>query len=92
MKNQVELVSGPYAKDVSPWLDEQLRRITGLRVDPRDLIRIFEVEHLSITCAIAEDLIVFSLMRHEKMVAAIRLVREFDFTLHLWGQSGSDHA
>ncbi len=77
----INLVSGPYSRYVGPWLDTELKRITGLSVDSRDVVRIFTVYNLSITCALAEEIIVFCLMREEidrseQMVAAIKMRRD----------------
>jgi hypothetical protein len=78
--NPVGLISGPYSEEVSPWLDNELKRLTGLRIDARDVVRIFDLHNLSITCAINEGTIAFCLMRgdidhSQTMIAGLKLQR-----------------
>lgn len=68
-------VSGPYSDHVNPWLEAELKRETGLAIDPRDLVRIMKSLALTITCVLDDEHIVFCLMRREKMIAAIRIPR-----------------
>jgi len=95
VKSPFAAVSGPYSKDVNPWLQTELKRITGLSIDPRDLVRIFTVFNLSITCALNERTVSFCLMKDEvdsrqRMVAALKLEKKhitevvFGFALQPW--------
>src|SRR5205085_4452291 len=75
LRSGQRFVSGPYSEHVNPWMDAALRRATGLKIDPRDLIRVMKVSDLSITCAMSDDHISFCLMRGNKMFEAIKLER-----------------
>lgn len=73
------LASGPYSAHLNPWLAEELKRETGLKIAHHDVKCVMDRCGLRITCVLFDKEITFALLRdegkHEVMIAAIKLER-----------------